>query len=115
MFTDSTTKVENEPQNGSNEDITNPYECEQTLNDSAGTLNLSAAFFIYFFLSKFLNHVEVDVEVESESEDQRSSSSSRRRRQPHQTELQGINNIFSHMHILHTLTIQRLKAYNPSP
>nr|GEX89152.1 hypothetical protein [Tanacetum cinerariifolium] len=42
IFTDSTTVVENEPLNGSNEDITNPYECEQTLNVSAGTLNLSA-------------------------------------------------------------------------
>ncbi|GJY93037.1 hypothetical protein Tco_0508819 [Tanacetum coccineum] len=42
MFTDSTTKVDNEPPNGSNEDITNPYECEQTLNVSRGTLNLSA-------------------------------------------------------------------------
>ncbi|GKA30568.1 hypothetical protein Tco_0716873 [Tanacetum coccineum] len=29
--------------------------------------------------------------------------------------MQGISNIFSRMHILHTLTIQRLKAYNPSP
>ncbi|GJX48002.1 hypothetical protein Tco_0273192 [Tanacetum coccineum] len=35
MFTDNTTKVDNEPPNGSNEDITNPYECEQTLNVSA--------------------------------------------------------------------------------
>ncbi|GJS34997.1 hypothetical protein Tco_0533379 [Tanacetum coccineum] len=42
IFTSSTTKVDSEPQNGSNEDITNPYECEQTLNVSAGTLNLSA-------------------------------------------------------------------------
>ncbi|GJY90496.1 hypothetical protein Tco_0505692 [Tanacetum coccineum] len=32
MFTDSTTKVDSEPPNGSNEDITNPYECDQTLN-----------------------------------------------------------------------------------
>ncbi|GKB47929.1 hypothetical protein Tco_0898682, partial [Tanacetum coccineum] len=31
-----------EPPNGSNEDITNPYECKQTLDGSAGTLNLSA-------------------------------------------------------------------------
>ncbi|GKB17986.1 hypothetical protein Tco_0851909 [Tanacetum coccineum] len=31
-----------EPLNGSNDDITNPYECDQTLNVSAGTLNLSA-------------------------------------------------------------------------
>ncbi|GKA19474.1 hypothetical protein Tco_0699389 [Tanacetum coccineum] len=30
------------PPNGSNDDITNPYECDQTLNVSAGTLNLSA-------------------------------------------------------------------------
>nr|GEU36584.1 hypothetical protein [Tanacetum cinerariifolium] len=32
MFTDSTTKVDSEPPNGSNDDITNPYECDQTLN-----------------------------------------------------------------------------------
>ncbi|GJX82257.1 hypothetical protein Tco_0331738 [Tanacetum coccineum] len=42
MFIDSTTKVNSEPPNGSNEDITNPYECDQTLNVIAGTLNLSA-------------------------------------------------------------------------
>ncbi|GKA70319.1 hypothetical protein Tco_0776383 [Tanacetum coccineum] len=42
MFTDCTTKVDSEPPNGSNEDITNPYECDQTLNVSASTLNLSA-------------------------------------------------------------------------
>nr|GEU50846.1 hypothetical protein [Tanacetum cinerariifolium] len=33
-FTSSTTKFDCEPSNGSNEDITNPYECEQTLNVS---------------------------------------------------------------------------------
>ncbi|GKE33078.1 hypothetical protein Tco_1452400, partial [Tanacetum coccineum] len=33
IFTSSTTKVDSEPPNGSNEDITNPYECEQTLNN----------------------------------------------------------------------------------
>ncbi|GJS58898.1 hypothetical protein Tco_0653682 [Tanacetum coccineum] len=32
-----------EPTNDSNEDITNQYECEQTLNVSASTLNLSAS------------------------------------------------------------------------
>ncbi|GJS97516.1 hypothetical protein Tco_0804484 [Tanacetum coccineum] len=42
MFTDSTTKVDSDPLNGSNDDITNPYECDQTLNVSADTLNLSA-------------------------------------------------------------------------
>ncbi|GJZ34834.1 hypothetical protein Tco_0580651 [Tanacetum coccineum] len=42
IFESSTTKVDSEPLNGSNEDIINPYECEQTLNVSAGTLNLSA-------------------------------------------------------------------------
>ncbi|GJU55761.1 hypothetical protein Tco_1229475 [Tanacetum coccineum] len=35
MFTDSTTKVDSEPPNGSNEDITNPYECKQSLDVSA--------------------------------------------------------------------------------
>nr|GFA94008.1 hypothetical protein [Tanacetum cinerariifolium] len=42
IFKSITTKVESEPSNGSNEDITNPYECEQTLDVSADTLNLSA-------------------------------------------------------------------------
>ncbi|GJS34134.1 hypothetical protein Tco_0532516 [Tanacetum coccineum] len=38
IFTSSTTKVDSDTINGSNEDITNQYECEQTLD----TLNLSA-------------------------------------------------------------------------
>nr|GEV74694.1 retrovirus-related Pol polyprotein from transposon TNT 1-94 [Tanacetum cinerariifolium] len=42
MFTDCTTIVDSKPPNGSNDNITNPYECDQTLNVSAGTLNLSA-------------------------------------------------------------------------
>ncbi|GJZ38344.1 putative ribonuclease H-like domain-containing protein [Tanacetum coccineum] len=42
IFTDNTTKVDSDPLNGSNDDITNPYECDQTLNVSSGTLNLSA-------------------------------------------------------------------------
>ncbi|GJY00995.1 hypothetical protein Tco_0359147 [Tanacetum coccineum] len=42
IFTSSTTMVDSEPITGSNEDITNQYEYEQTLNVSAGTLNLSA-------------------------------------------------------------------------
>ncbi|GKA09005.1 hypothetical protein Tco_0688336 [Tanacetum coccineum] len=42
IFTSSTTKVDSEPTNGSNEDITNQYEYEQTLDVSACTLNLSA-------------------------------------------------------------------------
>ncbi|GJT92847.1 retrovirus-related pol polyprotein from transposon TNT 1-94 [Tanacetum coccineum] len=36
IFTSSTIKVDSELPTGSNEDITNPYECEQTLNVSAG-------------------------------------------------------------------------------
>nr|GEU56847.1 hypothetical protein [Tanacetum cinerariifolium] len=43
LFTSSTTKVDSEPTNGSNEDITDPYEYEQILNVSASTLNLSAS------------------------------------------------------------------------
>ncbi|GKF13634.1 hypothetical protein Tco_0055096 [Tanacetum coccineum] len=42
IFTSSTTKVDSEPTNGSDENITNQYECEQTLDVNAGTLNLSA-------------------------------------------------------------------------
>ncbi|GJR57945.1 hypothetical protein Tco_1500107 [Tanacetum coccineum] len=42
MFTDSTTNVDSEPLNGSNDDITNPYECDQTLYFSASTFNSSA-------------------------------------------------------------------------
>ncbi|GJY95124.1 hypothetical protein Tco_0511485 [Tanacetum coccineum] len=42
IFTSSTTKVDSEPTNGSDEDITNQYEYEQTLDVSAGTLNLSS-------------------------------------------------------------------------
>ncbi|GKA17294.1 hypothetical protein Tco_0697131 [Tanacetum coccineum] len=42
IFTSSTTKFDSKPTNGSNNDITNQYECEQTLDVSAGTLNLSA-------------------------------------------------------------------------
>ncbi|GJX36079.1 hypothetical protein Tco_0247636 [Tanacetum coccineum] len=37
IFTSSTTKVDSEPTNGSNDDITNQYECKQTLDISAGT------------------------------------------------------------------------------
>ncbi|GJT08147.1 hypothetical protein Tco_0842609 [Tanacetum coccineum] len=42
VFIDSTTKVDSEPPNGSNDDITNPYECNQTLYVSACTSNSSA-------------------------------------------------------------------------
>ncbi|GJY11498.1 hypothetical protein Tco_0379683 [Tanacetum coccineum] len=42
IFTSSTTKVDSEPTNGANDDITNQYECKQTLNVSACTLNIHA-------------------------------------------------------------------------
>nr|GEZ35258.1 retrovirus-related Pol polyprotein from transposon TNT 1-94 [Tanacetum cinerariifolium] len=41
IFTSSTTKVNSEPMNGSNADITNQYECDQTLDVSACTSNPS--------------------------------------------------------------------------
>ncbi|GJU01611.1 hypothetical protein Tco_1111949 [Tanacetum coccineum] len=43
IFTSSTTKVNSEPTNGLDEDITNQYEYEQTLDVNSGTPNLSAA------------------------------------------------------------------------
>nr|GEW91507.1 hypothetical protein [Tanacetum cinerariifolium] len=42
IFTSNTTNVDSEPTNGSNDDITNQYVCEQTLDVSACTLKLSA-------------------------------------------------------------------------
>ncbi|GKF48176.1 hypothetical protein Tco_0141427, partial [Tanacetum coccineum] len=46
MFTNSTTNVDNEPPNGSNNDISNPYGCDQTLYVSA----VQASFFIIMTL-----------------------------------------------------------------
>ncbi|GJZ69533.1 hypothetical protein Tco_0633083 [Tanacetum coccineum] len=43
IFTPSTTKVDSDLINGSSEDFTKQYECEQTLDVSADTLKLSAA------------------------------------------------------------------------
>nr|GEZ68252.1 hypothetical protein [Tanacetum cinerariifolium] len=42
ILTSNTTKVDSELPNGLNADITNQYECEQTLDVSAGTSNLIA-------------------------------------------------------------------------
>ncbi|GJR77294.1 hypothetical protein Tco_0089659 [Tanacetum coccineum] len=47
IFTSNTTKVDSESPNGLDEDITNQYEYEQTLNVCACTLNLSAELRIY--------------------------------------------------------------------
>nr|GEW30047.1 reverse transcriptase domain-containing protein [Tanacetum cinerariifolium] len=43
IFTSSTTKVDSEPTNGSNDEITNQYECEQTLDVSAESDSLPHA------------------------------------------------------------------------
>nr|GEV50429.1 integrase, catalytic region, zinc finger, CCHC-type, peptidase aspartic, catalytic [Tanacetum cinerariifolium] len=43
IFASGTTKVDSEPLNGSNADITNQYECEQTFDVSSGSSNLSKA------------------------------------------------------------------------
>ncbi|GJZ52439.1 hypothetical protein Tco_0606954 [Tanacetum coccineum] len=40
LFASSTTNVDSEPPHASNADISNPHECIQTLDISAGTLNL---------------------------------------------------------------------------
>nr|GEV47164.1 hypothetical protein [Tanacetum cinerariifolium] len=44
ILTSNTTKVDSEPLNSPNADITNQYECEQTLDISASTLNQSAEY-----------------------------------------------------------------------
>nr|GEZ23706.1 hypothetical protein [Tanacetum cinerariifolium] len=53
MFTDCITKVDSEPLNGSNDAITNLYECDPTLNVSACTLNQSLA------LHRQMAHVQI--------------------------------------------------------
>ncbi|GJW37193.1 retrovirus-related pol polyprotein from transposon TNT 1-94 [Tanacetum coccineum] len=54
-FTSSITKVDCEPPNGSNECITKSYECDQTLNVSAGTLNLSAGSALHEMTPAIIN------------------------------------------------------------
>ncbi|GJV16354.1 hypothetical protein Tco_1361677, partial [Tanacetum coccineum] len=49
MLTDCTTKVDSEPLNGSNEDITNPCECDKTLNVSAETRGSRNSIMMYMF------------------------------------------------------------------
>ncbi|GJR99141.1 hypothetical protein Tco_0315650 [Tanacetum coccineum] len=57
IFDSSTTKVDSEPPNGSNEDITNPYECEQTLNLSAGTsFNPKKEGLRFWLLKRLISH-----------------------------------------------------------
>ncbi|GJV98683.1 hypothetical protein Tco_1553935 [Tanacetum coccineum] len=55
LFDSCTSKVDSEPPNGSNDDITNPYECDQTLNVSADTLNLSAGPVPYLLTSGYIS------------------------------------------------------------
>ncbi|GJV88006.1 hypothetical protein Tco_1531944 [Tanacetum coccineum] len=57
IFTSSTTKVDSDPTNGSDEDVTNQYECKQTLDVSAGTLNLNVVetFQVYTKEGKMVN------------------------------------------------------------
>nr|GEW75726.1 copia protein [Tanacetum cinerariifolium] len=51
IFTSSTTKVDRKPLNGSNEDITNPYECKQTLNVSVAEKTYSSQQELDFLFS----------------------------------------------------------------
>nr|GEU52571.1 hypothetical protein [Tanacetum cinerariifolium] len=43
LFDSCKSKVDSEPPNGSNDDITNPYECDQTLNVSADPVAVAAS------------------------------------------------------------------------
>ncbi|GJZ73183.1 hypothetical protein Tco_0637329 [Tanacetum coccineum] len=64
IFTSSTTKVDSEPPNGSNKDITNPYECEQTLNVIAGRLLESFQEYVKY------EHVGQDTRLQRGKDDQ---------------------------------------------
>nr|GEY05914.1 hypothetical protein [Tanacetum cinerariifolium] len=69
IFDSSTTKVDSEPPNGLNEDINNPYECEQTLNVTACTLNLSVETKLQ---GRFLASFQDDAKYEHVGQDTRS-------------------------------------------
>nr|GFB01997.1 hypothetical protein [Tanacetum cinerariifolium] len=57
IFIDSTTQVDSEPPNGLNDDIINPYECDQTLNVSAGTsFNPKKERLIVWLLNRLISH-----------------------------------------------------------
>ncbi|GJT96613.1 hypothetical protein Tco_1092131 [Tanacetum coccineum] len=55
LFASRTTKFDSEPPHGFNANISNPHECEQTLNVNAGTLNLSSG--TYFNPKKEIRRV----------------------------------------------------------
>ncbi|GJS95249.1 hypothetical protein Tco_0802217 [Tanacetum coccineum] len=55
MFIDSTTKVDSEPPNGSNENIINLYECDQTLNARPTEKHLHAVKRIFRYLRGIVN------------------------------------------------------------
>nr|GEU75464.1 hypothetical protein [Tanacetum cinerariifolium] len=67
----STIKGDSEPPIGSNVDITNQYECEQTLDVSAGTLNLSVG--TSFNLKKEGLRVYSELKIHDYSNEQSSS------------------------------------------
>nr|GEZ64849.1 hypothetical protein [Tanacetum cinerariifolium]GFA01401.1 hypothetical protein [Tanacetum cinerariifolium] len=70
IFTSSTTKVDNEPANCSNEDITNQYECKQTLDVSADILNLNAS--TNDGVGRLLESFQEDAKYEHDGQDIRS-------------------------------------------
>ncbi|GJT34690.1 hypothetical protein Tco_0925109 [Tanacetum coccineum] len=57
-FTSSITMVDCEPPNGSNKDITNPYESNKTLNVSASTLNLVQSLSGSTYISLYSNSLD---------------------------------------------------------
>ncbi|GJR95850.1 hypothetical protein Tco_0268024 [Tanacetum coccineum] len=66
VFIDSTTKVDSEPPNGSNDDITNPYECNQTLYVSAGTSNSSAGLVLHLDVIRWQKRIFLHLNLQDE-------------------------------------------------
>nr|GEW81692.1 hypothetical protein [Tanacetum cinerariifolium] len=66
-FTSSTTMVDCKPPNGSNDYITDLYKCDQTLNVSACTLNLSADQHPCFMIMAYVDNTPGPVPQRKES------------------------------------------------
>ncbi|GJU07043.1 hypothetical protein Tco_1123473 [Tanacetum coccineum] len=73
IFTSSTTKVDSEPTNGSNDDITNQYECKQTLDVQCCTLNIHAGSGLRHPRQITSDHNSLELEIHDHSNELSSS------------------------------------------
>ncbi|GJS22474.1 hypothetical protein Tco_0451106 [Tanacetum coccineum] len=93
IFTSSTTKVDSEPTNGSNDDITNQYACKQTLDVSAVSTEVHQAAetvttskeLVLLFDPLFDEYFNGENQVVSKSSAVTTTDASNKRQQPDST------------------------------